>query len=258
MTVAAATTVAVPVVFLAGVASFLSPCVLPLVPGYLSYMGGISSGTGTSSGIATSTRIATRVQGRLLVATAAFVLGFTAVFVSLGMSASLIGSFLASNRELLTRLAGGLIVLMGLAFLGVLPLPWLYAERRPLLHPAETAPGSFFMGLAFGFGWTPCLGPTLAAALGIAASEASPGRGALLLFIYAMGLGLPFILSALGLSRMMGALRWFKEHQRAVTGATGLMLIAVGLLFVFNRVFYVSILLQQALGEVGLDFWSRL
>jgi cytochrome c-type biogenesis protein len=233
-------------VFLAGVASFLSPCVLPLVPGYLSYIGGLSL---TES---------VRSSPRLLVATAAFVSGFGTIFIGLGLSASLIGSFLAENQIVLTRVAGVLIIVMGLAFVGLIPIPWLYREKRLQLRPSQTIPGSYVLGLAFGFGWTPCIGPALAAALAIASTEQTPGRGALLLAIYALGLGVPFVLSALGVSRLAGAVSWLRKHQVAIARGSGALLVVVGLLFVFNRVFVVSTWLQRAMTASGLDFWNKL
>lgn len=240
------TPLSIPIVFLAGAASFLSPCVLPLVPGYLSYVSGISSGAQA------------RTSTRLVVATTAFVGGFTTVFVALGLSASLLGSFLVDNRTLLTRVAGVLIIVMGLAFLGLIPAPWLYSERRFRARPAQTAPGSYLMGLAFGFGWTPCIGPALAATLAIASTEQRPGRGALLLLVYSLGLGLPFLISAVGASRVTGALAFLRRRQQIITKASGVLLIAVGLLFAFNRLFLVSIWLQRAMAAAGLDFWTNL
>lgn len=230
-----------PIVFLAGIVSFLSPCVLPLVPGYLSYMGGLSMSS-----------------PKLLGATLGFVGGFTTIFVALGMSASLIGSFLSVNQTTLTRIAGVLIVLMGLVFLGVVPIPWLYRERRFKPKPSQAISGSYVMGLAFGFGWTPCIGPALAAVLAIAASGQSPGKGGTLLAIYALGLGLPFIASALGVSRLVGAVSWLRRRQVLLARASGVLLIAVGLLFVFNRVFLASVWLQRAMTAADLDFWSNL
>ncbi|MGH2704183.1 MAG: cytochrome c biogenesis CcdA family protein [Actinomycetota bacterium] len=239
--------IAVPVVFVAGLASFLSPCVLPLVPGYLSYVGG-------AAGEETPRRSLLRV----LPLTLAFVLGFTVIFMALGLSASLLGRFLFANRTLMSRIAGGIIILMGLAYLGVLPLPWLYSERRLRPRPGEGAVPAFVMGLAFGFGWTPCIGPTLGAALTLAASESTPGGGALLLFVYAMGLGIPFVLSALGVSRLMGALHWLRRHQKAIVRTGGAVLVGVGLLFVFNQVFWLSSVLRRGMTALHLDFWSSL
>jgi cytochrome c-type biogenesis protein len=252
MPLAEVTTIAVPVVFVAGLASFLSPCVLPLVPGYLSYVGGAGVGGATVEG---SPR---RSVLRVLPRTLAFVLGFTVIFVALGLSASLLGQFLFDNRTLMTRIAGGIIILMGLAYLGVLPLPWLYSERRLHPKPGEGAVAAFVMGLAFGFGWTPCIGPTLGAALTLAASEPTPGTGAVLLFVYAMGLGIPFVLSALGVSRLMSALAWLRRHQRAIARTGGAILVGVGLLFVFNQVFWLSTLLRRGMVALHLDFWSAL
>jgi cytochrome c-type biogenesis protein len=233
-------------VFLAGIASFLSPCVLPLVPGYLSYMSGLSVNETQSRTM------------RLLAATIAFVLGFTTIFVALGMTASILGSFLLQNRQVLTRVSGALIIAMGLVFIGLIPIPWLYSEKRFQMPTSRTVPGSYLMGLAFGAGWSPCIGPALGAALTIAAGERVPGRGAVLLLVYALGLGVPFILSALGVSRLVSAVRWLRSHQRALTLSSGILLIAVGLLFLFDQVFRLSIFIQRAMEASGLDFWNSL
>ncbi|MBW3587817.1 MAG: cytochrome c biogenesis protein CcdA [Actinobacteria bacterium] len=241
--------VGIPIVFIAGLASFLSPCVLPLVPGYLAYTGATSVDMIRSGGARPTS---------LVVPAAVFVAGFTVVFVALGMAASAIGGFLIQNQDVLTRVSGVLIIFMGLAFLGVIPLPWLYYTKKLEAKPAQTIPGAFLLGFGFGFGWTPCIGPALGVALGVAAVEQTPGRGALLLLIYSLGLGIPFILAALGVSKLMGALEWVRRRQILIMRSSGVLLIAVGLLFVFNKVFLVSAFIQKAMEASGLDFWNSL
>src|ERR671915_384907 len=178
--------------FLAGLISFITPCVLPLVPGYLSYMSGFSSGDEPLR------------PSRTTIVAIGFVIGFTAIFVPLGATASYLGSLLNSNKELLGRIGGALIILLGLAFMGVLRIPLLYREARR--HPTPKAGfwGSVVLGGAFAFGWSPCIGLTMGAALTMAAGL-EPGRGALLLAIYSLGLGLPFILAGVGISRLTTA-----------------------------------------------------
>ena len=238
---------AIPLVFAAGLVSFLSPCVLPLVPGYLSYM----SGMGVAQGGAPRRRTAS--------VAIAFVLGFTLVFVALGASATALGSLLVSYRPELTKLGGALIVVMGLAFMGVLKAPWLYREAR--FHPTPKAGlwGSVLLGGAFAFGWYPCLGATLSLALVMAAGRATyggPAEGGFLLAVYSLGLGVPFVLSGLGISRPTGALAWLRRHGRAVNVVSGTLLVVVGALLVTDQMFRLSIWMQKGLTSAGLDFWS--
>lgn len=232
------------IAFVAGAASFLSPCVLPLLPGYLSYMSGVSVEM-VSAGEAS--------PRRLLLPTALFVLGFSTIFVALGTSASLAGSLLAQNRMLLSRIGGGLIIVMGLLFMGVLPFRWLYFERRMDMRTGSTLVGNYLMGSAFGVGWTPCIGPTLGATLLLASQEQTAGRGALLLFVYSMGLGVPFVLSALGVSRLTRVLSFFRKHQRWVMGIAGGLLVAFGLLLFFDRVYLLAGAIQRWMSSVGLE-----
>jgi cytochrome c-type biogenesis protein len=222
--------------FLAGLVSFLSPCVLPLVPGYLSYMSGVSMGEEKPSALRT---------GRVAVA---FVIGFSLVFVAFGATATALGSFLLDNKEMLARISGAFIIAMGLVFMGALRVPFLYREAR--FHPTPRAGfwGSVVLGSAFAFGWTPCIGVTLGLSLTMAAGRADSGgplEGAFLLAVYSLGLGIPFILSGLGVSRLTGVMARLRRHIRTVNLVSGLIMVAVGILFVTNQVFQISIWIQQ-------------
>lgn len=239
-----AASVGLGVALIAGAASFLSPCVLPLLPGYLSYMSGMS---------VEMVRAGSAPVRKLLVPTLLFVAGFSTIFVALGTSASLAGTLLREHQLLLSRVAGVLIVLMGLAFMGLLPLPFLYRERRLDMRTGRTLAGNYIMGLSFGLGWTPCIGPTLGATLLIASQADRVGEGALLLLVYSMGLGVPFVLAALGVSRLTGALAFFRNHQRAILGASGGLLVAFGVLLFFNRVYVISAWIQRWMDAAGLE-----
>ncbi|MBW3591492.1 MAG: cytochrome c biogenesis protein CcdA [Actinobacteria bacterium] len=232
------------IAFVAGAASFLSPCVMPLLPGYLSYMSGVSVDA-VDSGEAS--------PRRLLVPTLLFVLGFSTIFVLLGTSASLAGSMLTQNRQLVSRIGGGLIVLMGLMFMGVLSFKRLYYERRMDMRTGSTRAGNYLMGIAFGVGWTPCIGPTLGATLLLASQEQTAGRGASLLLVYSLGLGVPFVLSALGVSKLAGVLQFFRRHQKWVMRSAGAILVAFGLLLFFDRVYVISAVIQRWMMSVGLE-----
>jgi cytochrome c-type biogenesis protein len=229
--------------FVAGLISFVTPCVLPLVPGYLSYMSGFSTGEDSPR------------AGRTTLVALGFVLGFTAVFVPLGATASVLGSALSSNKELLGRIGGGLIIVLGLVFIGLIRIPFLYREAR--WHPTPGAGfwGSLLLGGAFAFGWSPCIGLTMGAALTMAAGL-DPGRGALLLAVYSLGLGLPFILAGVGVSRLTTAVKWLRSHARGLNVASGVVLVAVGILFLTGSIYKISIWMERYLSDVHLDFWS--
>ncbi|MGH2807269.1 MAG: cytochrome c biogenesis CcdA family protein [Actinomycetota bacterium] len=238
----------IPIAFLAGVVSFLSPCVLPLVPGYLSYMSGFAEG---------------RQQGdRTLppwLAAGVFVLGFTLIFVALGATATLLGSLLRDNQRLLSQISGVLIIALGLVFMGVIKVPFLYREAR--FHPTPRAGvwGSLVLGGAFAFGWSPCIGAVMGAVLAMAAGQGGSGgvaEGAGLLAVYSIGLGVPFILAGLGMARLTSALHWFRKHMRTVNVASGALLVIVGILFVTNQLFQLSIWMQKTFIALNLDFWS--
>ncbi|WP_029009637.1 cytochrome c biogenesis CcdA family protein [Azospirillum halopraeferens] len=231
--------------FGAGVLSFLSPCVLPLVPAYLCFIGGVTLDEYREG----------RAGGRVFVAALAFVLGFATVFVALGTGASAVGRWLVLHMDLLAQVAGAVIVMLGLHFLGVLPIARLYRELRfhPAARPAGPA-GAYVVGLAFAFGWTPCVGPVLAAILMVAGSAGAAGHGAALLGTYAAGMGVPFLLAALAARPFMEAMGRLRRHVRLVERALGLLLVATGLLFITGGMTDLAVGLLElvpALGRIG-------
>lgn len=208
---------------IAGVVSFSSPCCLPLMPGYVSYVSGVA---GPASEPAASRR-------RTLVAAALFVIGFSIVFTALGAGASAVGSSLLRHRTGLTQLGGILVVVLGLATIGFLRAPIFYRERRLQLHRLMPGPaGAVPLGMAFAIGWTPCIGPVLAGILTLAASGANVAYGASLLLVYSLGLGIPFVLLAFGLSRGGRATSWLRRRARAVEIVGGSMLVVMGTLMI--------------------------
>ena len=210
---------AAPIAVLAGLVSFFSPCVLPLLPGYFSYMTGVGVQDLESTG-----------RGRMLLGSGLFVLGFSIVFVSGGMLFGSIGQELFQYQRQISIVMGILVILMGLAFMGFIPL----MQREVKVHavPAVGLGMAPLLGALFGLGWIPCVSPTLGTVLTLANSEGTAGRGALLSFVYCLGLGIPFIVAALAFGRFMRAMTWVKQHQRAISVGGGLMLVAVGLLLV--------------------------
>jgi cytochrome c-type biogenesis protein len=218
----------------AGVLSFSSPCTLPLVPGYLGYLSGVGAG-----------------RGRALGAAALFVLGFSLVFTALGAGASGLGTLLAGHRLLLERVAGALIVLLGLLVMGLIRVPLLLREGRPLLEHVRPGPsGALLLGVAFAVGWTPCVGPVLAAILSLAVTQATALAGASLLLLYSLGLGLPFLAAAVCLERFRSLGLWLRRHATAVDTAGGLLLVAMGVLVFTDR-------LNQVLAP-ALELYARL
>ncbi|MEU9119614.1 cytochrome c biogenesis protein CcdA [Streptomyces sp. NPDC048506] len=211
---------AVPVALFGGLVSFFSPCVLPLVPGYMSYVTGV-----------TGTDLAEARRGRMLAGATLFVLGFTAVFVSGGALFGYFGDTLQDYRGTVSRVLGVLMILLGLAFAGVLKR---FGQRELRFHkkPAMGLAGAPVIGMLFGVGWTPCLGPTLTAVNTLALNQASATRGAVLTVAYCLGLGLPFIAVALAFRRVLGAFGWVKRHYVWVMRAGGGMMVALGLLLV--------------------------
>ncbi|MCW2841399.1 MAG: cytochrome biosis protein ResC [Aeromicrobium sp.] len=212
---------AVPVAALAGLVSFFSPCVLPLLPGYLSYVSGVAAQDLESAR-----------RGRLLAGAVLFVLGFSAVFVLGGALFGSIGLELRRYQDTLSIIAGIVVILVGLAFIGLIPL--LQREFRVHAVPAVGLAIAPLLGVFFGVGWVPCIGPTLTVVLSLsfATDDASASRGAFLTLVYCLGLGIPFVLAALGFGRFMHAVSWFRRHQRAVSLVGGGLLIAVGILLV--------------------------
>jgi cytochrome c-type biogenesis protein len=210
----------------AGVVSFLSPCVLPLVPGYLSMISGVG---------AQQLREGRAARPALLRHGLVFVLGFSLVFVSFGAVASSIGQLMARHTVLLSQVAGAVIVVFGLHLTRMLPLKWLYANQQfDALFRRQGPWGAFLVGLAFGFGWMPCVGPILASILALAASEATLAKGVALLLFYALGLALPFLITSLAIGHFLPAYQRFRRHLPKVELAGGTLMIAVGIL-VFTR-----------------------
>jgi cytochrome c-type biogenesis protein len=228
---------AVPVAAVAGLVSFLSPCVLPLVPGYLSFVTGLSGEqladaqrSSTAEGdVLVRTRAPVR-RSRVLAGSSLFVLGFSAVFVTSGALFGSLGSVLAGHQDVVDVVLGLLTILLGLAFLGL--VPGLQREVRLHRLPSPGLAGAPLLGVLFGVGWTPCLGPTLAAVQTLAYREASAGRGALLTAAYCAGLGIPFVLTGLAFSRALGAFAVVKRHYAVVMRVGGGLLVVVGLLLV--------------------------
>ncbi len=212
---------AMPVALAAGTVSFLSPCVLPLVPGYLSYVTGMSGAD-----------IDQHRRGRMLLGSLLFVLGFSVVFVATGALFGGVGALLQQYSGTITRVLGVATIVLGVSFLGIIPVPGLQRDLR--FHTAPTAglAGAPMLGILFGLGWTPCIGPTLAAVQTLAFDSASAGRGALLAFTYCLGLGLPFVLTGLAYRRALGAFGAVRRHSVWVMRFGGGMLIALGILLV--------------------------
>jgi cytochrome c-type biogenesis protein len=231
---------AVPVALLAGLVSFASPCVLPLVPGYLGYLGGMAGSASAATrsaearsagpGATATTVRTTPARSRVLAGVALFVAGFTAVFVVYGVLAGSLGSALHRWQDPVTRVLGIVVILMGLAFLGL--VPFLQNERRLHLAPRAGLWGAPLLGVTFGFGWTPCIGPTLAAILTLSLGDGSALRGGLLAVAFCVGLGLPFLLVALGVESSTRMLGFLRRHRLAMMRFGGAMLVILGLALV--------------------------
>jgi cytochrome c-type biogenesis protein len=226
--------------FFAGVLSFISPCVLPLVPGYLSFISGVSLDSMRTGAAATPTAgeaAAPAVVGRqVFFSSLAFVLGFSVVFVSLGAAASTIGAALMERLTLMGKIAGVLLIIFGLHTMGVLKISWLYKEAR---FQAASKPagllGAFVVGLAFAFGWTPCIGPILGTILALAADEGTLQRGVILLAVYSLGLGVPFLLTSLMVNQFFKAFAKIRRHYRLIEVTAGVLMVTVGVLIFTNR-----------------------
>ena len=210
--------IALPIALLAGLVSFASPCILPLVPGYLGYIGGFA-GTDARAG-----------RGRLLLGVALFVLGFSVVFVGFTLAFSIAGLMLIPWLDLITRVIGVLVIIMGLVFIG--QFSFLQRTIRPGFTAATGLGGAPLLGIVFGLGWAPCIGPTLSVVYSLSLTTGSVGRGVLLGVVYCLGLGIPFLLVALGFNWVTGSVAWLKRHVRAVNIVGGSMLVLIGLLMV--------------------------
>ncbi len=222
----------------AGVLSFLSPCVLPLVPPYLTFIAGTTIEDIVDEG-------AQRARRDVLFAALLFVAGFSTVFVSLGATASVFGQLVRANLHILSIAAGVAIIAMGLHFLGVFKLHILYREKRMEVEKPVGLWGAYVMGVAFAFGWTPCIGPILAAILAVASSEDTAARGAGLLAVYSLGLGLPFLIAALAIEPFMNFLKKFRSHFGKVEKIVGVALVVTGVAFLTGGMQNVSIWLLQ-------------
>ena len=243
---------ALPVAAAAGAVTFLSPCCLPLVPGYLSFVTGMAGAGGPASGpvppaapaaaVADGSGVAVAApplpaaatappRGRVVAGTALFVLGFSVVFVAYGAALGGLGHLLTGHARVLTQVLGGLTILLGLLFAGAFDR-FSFAGRivRPSARPKAGLAGAPLLGVMFGLGWTPCIGPTLTAVLALSAASGTAARGAVLAFVYALGLGVPFLLVSFGFQAAMRAFAFFRRHARLVTRIGGAMLICVGLL----------------------------
>jgi len=232
----------------AGTLSFLSPCVLPLVPPYLVYL------AGTSLERLADEEPEPRVRREAVGAAALFVLGFSTVFVLLGASASAVGSLVRAYSDVLATIAGIVIIVMGLHFLGLTPIALMMREKRLTIPKPVGLWGAYLMGLAFAFGWTPCIGPILAAILAIAASEATVAKGAGLLAVYSLGLGLPFMLAAFAVEPFAAFLARFRGHLATVEKAMGGLLVLTGIAFLTGFIGQASFWLLElfpGLGKIG-------
>ncbi|VAW16887.1 Cytochrome c-type biogenesis protein CcdA (DsbD analog) [hydrothermal vent metagenome] len=235
------------IALLAGLLSFLSPCVLPLVPPYLCYLGGTSI-----EEFAEGKKIDRAVQRRMIVSSLCFVAGFTTVFVTLGATASVLGRVIAQNLDILAQIAGVVIIVMGLHFLGLFKIPLLYREAR-YHHDARPAglAGAYLIGVAFAFGWTPCIGPVLAAILGVAATQDSIDLGMALLAVYSLGLGIPFVLAAFAVKPFLRFMARFRSHIGKVEKVMGGALVLTGVLFITGSLNAFSFWLLDAFPALG-------
>jgi cytochrome c-type biogenesis protein len=234
--------------FAVGFVSFISPCVLPLVPGYLSAVSGLSIADMKSG---------ERSLGKILVPAIVFCLSFTVVFVALGMTATGLGSTLQSEKGTLDKLAGGVIIALGVFFLLTPFIPVLNKEWRPdaLISRAGSG-GPLVAGAAFAVAWTPCIGPTLGSILSAAATQDTVGKGGVLLAFYSAGLAVPFLLTAVAFTRMTTAFRWLRDRYLIVTAISGVVLIGMGLLLFTGELQQLNIKAQEWLDDIGLNFFK--
>jgi cytochrome c-type biogenesis protein len=228
----------IPLAFAAGLASFVTPCVLPLVPGYLSAVSGSEVGAGGR---------------RVLLASLPFVAGFTVVFVGLGAGAAAAGALFGENRRLLLAVAGLLVVVLGFALMGLLPFPFLERLAAPgLVEGARSRGSAALLGAAFGVCAAPCIGPVLASILALASEGQTVAQGTLLLLVYSVGLALPFVAVGLGFERVLGASRWLRDRYAVFRVASGAVLVAVGLLLFFDRFWWLNVAVNRAFEFFGV------
>jgi cytochrome c-type biogenesis protein len=231
----------IPVAFLAGLVSFVAPCVLPLVPGYLSAVSAVEAGRLGQPG---TTR-------RVVVGSLPFVAGFTALFVALGAGAGLVGNAVSLNSTRVEAVAGFIVVVFGLAFIGLLPFPERLVAPG-LVGEARRRGSGAMLGAAFAVCAAPCMGPVLGAILVLAGSTSTVARGSVLLFAYSLGLAVPFVLAGVAFSHVMGPFRWLRDHYVAIRTVSGALLVAIGLLLFFDRIWWLSVGFNRGLEAVGL------
>jgi cytochrome c-type biogenesis protein len=228
--------------FAAGFLSFISPCVLPLIPGYISFVSGVSVEEMRGDSPPATSRL--QIFGTSL----AFVLGFSLVFIALGASATAIGKFMFAKLPLLSKIAGGVLIVFGLHTMGVFRLAFLDTEKRVHTQRKPAGPlGALLVGVAFAFGWTPCIGPILGGILAIAGSRNSVGEGITLLAVYSLGLGIPFLLTSLAINRFFGAAKKIRKYYHAIEVTSGALLVAIGVLILTGQLTLIVRFLQPYL-----------
>lgn len=228
----------IPLAFLAGLVSFATPCVLPLVPGYLAVVSGQEPGTGGR---------------RVVLASLPFLAGFTVVFVGLGAAAAAVGSLFGENQDLLLKLAGLVVVVLGFAMMGLLPLPFLERLAAPgLVEGARGTGSAALLGGAFGLCAAPCIGPVLAGILALASEGQTVGQGTLLLLVYSAGLALPFLAVGIGFDRAVGGFRWLRDHYAVFRVVAGALLVGLGLLLFFDRFWWLNIAVNRFFEFFGI------
>lgn len=240
---------AIGIAFAAGVVSFLSPCVLPLIPAYLSFMTGL-----TTAELAEQDRSSARVLAPALL----FVAGFSVVFVALGATASVLGEFLSEYRVVIEKIAGVAVIAFGVLMLGIIKVPWLYGEARMDMERSRKfgRGAAFVMGASFAAGWTPCVGPILGSILALAASAGGVGQGVVLLLAYSLGLGAPFIAVALLFSRVGGLMRWLGRNSLIINRVAGVLLVVAGVLILTGRLGVLATWLTDLLPSVEVELPS--
>ena len=228
--------------FAAGFLSFISPCVLPLIPGYISFVSGVSVDEMRSDAPPATSRL------QVFVTSLAFVLGFSLVFIALGASATAIGKFMFSKLPLLSKLAGVVLIIFGLHTMGVFRLAFLDTEKRVHQQRKPAGPlGAMLVGIAFAFGWTPCIGPILGGILAIAGSKNTVGEGVTLLAVYSLGLGIPFLITSLAINQFFGAAKRIRKYYHAIELTSGALLIAIGVLILTGQLTIIVRYLQPYL-----------
>ena len=228
--------------FAAGFLSFVSPCVLPLIPGYISFVSGVSVEEMKADAAPATSRL------QVFLTSLAFVIGFSLVFIALGASATAIGKFMFAKLPLLSKIAGVILIIFGLHTMGVFRLAFLDTEKRVHSQRKPAGPlGAMLVGVAFAFGWTPCIGPILGGILAIAGSKNSVGEGILLLAVYSLGLGIPFLLTSLAINQFFGAAKKIRRYYHGIELASGVLLIAIGVLIITGQLTIIVRYLQPYL-----------